>query len=461
MEKTDTKVRTSMRNFLLALALLLATNILMGVTLMTMSKRSLRDQVEERMLDVSKAAAAQIDGDVIKHLTAEDKDTEEYIRTLNILRSFQDNIELDYIYGINPGPNDTFTFAIDPDREDPADFGEAIEATDALKAAAKGVPSVDKKPHADEWGRFYSAYSPIYDSEGNVVGIIGVDFDADWYDGVLNSRKAVAVILTMVALTIGIVLSFIIMSQNRKRFSTMLHRLSELELETKQLDQIIMQSSIKRLDLLPESESKVLKTLANGETVALHSIDEYEAVNTSIESVYNKLHSYLRYVESGVYIDDTTGVKNKAAYRNKIKELDEQIEAGNAEFSAAFFDINGLKKTYTHFGFEAGEKLMFECAVLLKSVFGKENVYHITGDEYIVIMDKKQSWEMSDYFAKFEKALKQYNDEHVQENNLSVAKGSVTFDPEKHKNYRQVFIEVKEACDKDKDKYYGTNAVNT
>lgn len=461
MEKTDTKVRTSMRNFLLALALLLATNILMGVTLMTMSKRSLRDQVEERMLDVSKAAAAQIDGDVIKHLTAEDKDTEEYIRTLNILRSFQDNIELDYIYGINPGPNDTFTFAIDPDREDPADFGEAIEATDALKAAAKGVPSVDKKPHADEWGRFYSAYSPIYDSEENVVGIIGVDFDADWYDGVLNSRKAVAVILTMVALTIGIVLSFIIMSQNRKRFSTMLHRLSELELETKQLDQIIMQSSIKRLDLLPESESKVLKTLANGETVALHSIDEYEAVNTSIESVYNKLHSYLRYVESGVYIDDTTGVKNKAAYRNKIKELDEQIEAGNAEFSAAFFDINGLKKTYTHFGFEAGEKLMFECAVLLKSVFGKENVYHITGDEYIVIMDKKQSWEMSDYFAKFEKALKQYNDEHVQENNLSVAKGSVTFDPEKHKNYRQVFIEVKEACDKDKDKYYGTNAVNT
>ena len=457
MEKTDTKVRTSMRNFLLALALLLITNILMGVTLMTMSKHTLRSQVEKRMLDVSKAAAAQIDGDVIKHLTAEDKGKEEYIRTLNILRSFQENIELDYIYGIKPGPNDTFTFSIDPDREHPADFGEAIEATDALKAAAKGVPSVDKKPHADEWGRFYSAYSPIYDSEGNVVGIIGVDFDADWYDGVLNSRTAVAVIITMVALTIGIVLSFIIMSQNRKRFSTMLRRLSELELETKQLDQIIMQSSIKRLDMLPESESKVLKTLANGETVAHHSIDEYDAVNTSIESVYNKLHSYLRYVESGVYIDDTTGVKNKAAYRNKIKELDEQIEAGNAEFSAAFFDINGLKKTYTHFGFEAGEKLMFECAVMLKSVFGKENVYHITGDEYIVIMDKTQSWEMSDYFVQFEAALKQYNDEHIKENTLSVAKGSVTFDPEKHQNYRQIFIEVKDACDKDKNKYYGRN----
>jgi PleD family two-component response regulator len=62
-------------------------------------------------------------------------------------------------------------------------------------------------------------------------------------------------------------------------------------------------------------------------------------VNTSIEEVYNKLHSYLKYVESRVYTDDTTGVQNKAAYRNKIKELDEQIKAGNAVFSIAFFDI--------------------------------------------------------------------------------------------------------------------------
>jgi diguanylate cyclase (GGDEF)-like protein len=164
-------------------------------------------------------------------------------------------------------------------------------------------------------------------------------------------------------------------------------------------------------------------------------------------------------VESRVYTDDTTGVQNKAAYRNKIKELDEQIKAGNAVFSIAFFDINGIKKIYVHYGFEAGEKLMFECAELLKNVFGRENVYHITGDEFIVIMERKQRLAMKEYFEKFEAALKQYNDEHVQENNLSVAKGTVTFDPEKHQDYRQVFVEVKEACDKDKDEYYGRNTV--
>ncbi|MBO4865676.1 MAG: diguanylate cyclase [Ruminococcus sp.] len=459
MDRKQTNVKTSMRNFLLALVLLLTTNILMGVILVNVSKNALRAQIEERMLDVSKTAAAQIDGDVLKNITAEDKDTEEYNRTLNILRSFQDNIELDYIYGVKPGPNNTFTFTIDPDREDPAEFGESIETTEALLSAGRGKSAVDKESHEDEWGRFYSSYSPIFDSEGNVVGVIGADFNAEWYDKALGSQTSVAVIVTCIALTIGIILSFIIMSQNRKRFIAMLNRLDDLDDVTQKIDKIIMAGSLKRLEMLPDADSTVLKTLASGETYDEHTPNEYEAVNSSIEKVYDKMRSFARYVEARSEIDGTTGVKNKACYRNRIKELDEQISVGKADFSAAFFDINGLKKIYTHHGFEAGEKLLFECAKVLKNVFGKENVYHVTGDEFIILTDQKQNWQMKDLFAEFEKELEKYNEEHVRDNILSVAKGFVTYDRKKHKNYRQVFVEVKAACDADKDEHYGRNKI--
>ena len=458
MEINETKIRSSVRNFVLALALLLITHILMGVVLVSMSKKTLREQINERMLDVANSAAAQIDGDVIEHITAEDKNTEDYNRVLKILRSYQDNIDLEYIYGINPEEDGTFTFTIDPDRDDPADFGEPIAATDALREAAKGTPSADKTPHSDEWGRFYSAYSPISNSEGRIVGIIGVDFDADWYDEKLDSHRAAAVIITMVALTIGIALSFLIFSQNRKRFSAMLNNLNELKRETEKFDHMIMESSIKRLDMLPDSENAVLKTLATGEANKKRSVDEYDALTNSISDVQEKFSRYLKFLDTRTYIDEMTGVSNKAAYRNKIKELDEAISAGNGNFSLAFFDINGLKTTYTYYGFEAGEKLMFECAKLLKSVFGRNNVYHITGDEFVVIMENKQSWQMKDYFAEFDAKLKQYNDEHVSENNLSVAKGAVTFDPEKFSNYRTAFIEVEAACHRDKDAHYGRNS---
>lgn len=37
---------------------------------------------------------------------------------------------------------------------------------------------------------------------------------------------------------------------------------------------------------------------------------------------------------------------------------------------------------------------------------------------------------------------------------LPLQKETVTFDPEKHKNYCQLFIEAEAACFRDKDAYY-------
>ena len=267
MDNKDPKVRTSKRNFIMALILLLLTNMIMGITLTAMEKKTLREQIEQRMLDVANVASAQVNGDELKTITPKDRNNEIYQRTYNTLHTFQNNIELEYIYIIAPLDDGTFTFGIDPDEEDPGKYGELIEATDALKNAAKGTPDVDKTPHSDKWGRFYSAYSPIMDSQGNVIAIVGVDFDADWYDEKMNTHKAAGIILTMVALTVGIVLSFIIMSQNRKRFTAMLKSIDELDKETKKLDDIIMQSSIKKLDMLPNENNSVLKTLAAGESM--------------------------------------------------------------------------------------------------------------------------------------------------------------------------------------------------
>ena len=97
---------------------------------------------------------------------------------------------------------------------------------------------------------------------------------------------------------------------------------------------------------------------------------------------------------------------------------------------------------------------MFECAKALKNVFGKNHVYHVAGDDFIVLIENKSRFDMEDLFKKFDEELKAYNAENAQQNNLAVAKGTVTFDPKKHKNYRQLLIETEAACFKDKDAYY-------
>lgn len=90
------------------------------------------------------------------------------------------------------------------------EFGSPIVSTPALQTASAGVSAVDKSPYEDEWGTFYSAYSPVFDSEGNVVVIVAVDFDADWFQAQVSHQTITIIIVTIISLLFGIALSMTI-----------------------------------------------------------------------------------------------------------------------------------------------------------------------------------------------------------------------------------------------------------
>ncbi|MBR3645036.1 MAG: diguanylate cyclase [Lachnospiraceae bacterium] len=448
MEK-DKKYKTSMRNFIIALILLLATNVMMGVTMMLMAKSTIKSQVEQRMLDVANSAASQLDGDSLKSITEQNIGSDEYNREYKILRSFQDNIKLDYIYTVKPHDDGTFSFIIDPDPEDPGDFGEKIQRTQAIVAASKGTPSVDKEPHKDYWGNFYSAYSPVYDSNKNVVAIVGVDFDANWYGKQTDAHKYLFLIMIMVAMIIGIVLAFIMMSQNRTRFATLMKNLEKLNIEALYLDNTIMQSAIKKLDNMPETEVSTLKMLASGESRKNNYQNEYEEAEEVIEQVYDKLHKYVDYITSEVCNDTAVGVLNKGAYKEKVRRLDDSIKLNRAKFSVAFFDVNDIHKLYTNYGYEEGDTQLFKVAKIVKEIFGEDSVYHITGPELVVIAENKGLLEMEEGFEQFDKNFAVYLSTLESEKHFFVGKGRNTYVRGEHTNYRQVFIGAKQISDRD------------
>ena len=448
----EKKIKTSKRNTIIALVLLLVTNVLLSLTLMHMSKRALRDQMNQRMLDIANTAAYMLNGDELSEMTAEDEGTEPYNRALETLRAFQKNIQLDYIYGIKDMGDGTFTFTIDPDEDEPGEFGFPIETTEALIKASRGTPSVDLIAYEDRWGRFYSAYSPVYDSDGNIAGIVGVDFNADWYDGRLNSNRLATVGITGAALLIGVIISLIVISQNRKRFADTMKTIGELDKATERLDKTIIQQSKKKDS--PNGENAVLKAIAENQNKKQNANNEYEELSLSLTSVYGKLKNYVEYIDSEVFVDHVTDVGNKASYKLHIDKIDEEIKSGIAKFGVAFFDINEIKKVYSNYGYEAADELMYDCARLIKKLFGEQGIYHITGDEFIAITTGDSQLDMDILLAKFENELKSYNSEQGRLHKLYVAKGASVYKPNKHNDYRQVFVEAKEKSDKDKAEYY-------
>lgn len=205
----------------LAASLLLAVNALLGFVLIDQSKAAMKTLIQNRMLDIANTAADMLDGEVLKNLKAEDKGTPPYQQVNDTLAFFQDNIELKYIYCIQAKGEKEFVFSVDPTIEDPGEFGSPIVYTEALYQASKGRAAVDEEPYTDAWGRFYSAYSPVFDSAGQVAGIVAVDFSAQWYDDQIAQQQHTTVVCMMISLLFCVLLVFFVTSSLRRRVRNM------------------------------------------------------------------------------------------------------------------------------------------------------------------------------------------------------------------------------------------------
>ena len=190
---------------------ILSTGLVCGA-LVFQARKAIRTATTQRMIDIANCASGSVDGNILKTITAEDEGTDEYKRIYDALAVYRDNVELDYVYGIKDEGDGTFTFTVDPAIDDPAPFGKEVVRTDALYTASTGIAAADSKPYKDEWGSFYSAYSPVFDSKGKVAGIIGVDFSKEWYEGQLKEQTRNQVFSCLIILAAVLVMSVMLIS---------------------------------------------------------------------------------------------------------------------------------------------------------------------------------------------------------------------------------------------------------
>ncbi|HEX5177588.1 MAG TPA: histidine kinase dimerization/phospho-acceptor domain-containing protein, partial [Chthoniobacteraceae bacterium] len=78
------------------------------------------------------------------------------------------------------------------------------ELTDVLRAAFDGTAGFDRELVTDRWGTWVSAFVPLRDKNGQIEGVVGVDFDADQFTQLIRaSRLGVMGYLGVLILLIG------------------------------------------------------------------------------------------------------------------------------------------------------------------------------------------------------------------------------------------------------------------
>ncbi len=167
---------------------------------------------------------------------------------------------------------------------------------------------------------------------------------------------------------------------------------------------LICRAMIKPLRQLTEET----KGIADGDySVDIHtrSRDEIGTLADSFRDMAEKLQSYIEKINRLAHTDSLTGCENKTSYDKTVKQLEEKIENGSAEFAVVVLDINGLKETNDSKGHYFGDMLISNCANIIRASFPGCALYRIGGDEFSLILTDVNYSSRSAYMDSLDAAL--------------------------------------------------------
>ena len=87
-------------------------------------------------------------------------------------------------------------------------------------------------------------------------------------------------------------------------------------------------------------------------------------------------------------LDELTGIKNKNAFSEHVREIDEAINIGDIDpvFGVVMCDINDLKQINDTRGHSFGDEAIQKACRMICDIFEESSVYRIGGDEFVVIL---------------------------------------------------------------------------
>ncbi|MBR0400828.1 MAG: diguanylate cyclase [Mogibacterium sp.] len=447
--KTNTKTKTrsvTYKYIMLFSALLLLTNMILGVVMYNQSRLTVRELVRKNMLSVSNTAAGLMDGDTLGSFTKDDVGSAEWQAVIDELSVFQTNNDIEFIYTVRrerSADGDKYVFVVDPDPENPGELGEEIVVTEAVVSAADGVASVDSEPAQDEWGYFYSAYSPVFDSKGKVSAIVGVDFDAAWYDAQIREHMKPAIYITAIFMLVCVAIVGLFSRKMLERLNMLNSKLSNL---TVSVDELITELSTEsNVWLNADTGAEIGEKAERPATRNMNDNgDEIDVLSGRLQDMEEELKLYQAFAHVRACTDSLTGVRNTTAYTEIKDSLNRRISQESVSFAVIVFDINYLKKINDCYGHAAGDEVIRSAGRVIARAFGHAVTFRVGGDEFLVLDEAATVDGIEEKIKQLRESIDEYNAGR-DEPKLSLSIGYSFYEPDQDKSVREVFVRADEA----------------
>ena len=162
--------------------------------------------VEEAQM-AAEIATDVIDGDLVSALVPGCENTEEYQTLLTVMRDVQERFGIAYLYTLYTDGSKVY-YGVDSDTSSLQNkIGAEYETPyEDLADTFAGEEYIEDYIDSSEYGDLVSAYEPIVDSSGKIVGVLGCDYDASNIVERLRSTSLQIVLMTIVCTAIALVI---------------------------------------------------------------------------------------------------------------------------------------------------------------------------------------------------------------------------------------------------------------
>ena len=391
--KTQKKVQISIRAKILVgmvVCTLIVAN-LSGWFLMNQAKTTLLEQCKQNAGSSAKIAAQRIDGDLLEQLQAGDEGSADYEEILSQLQEFLCGDEIKYIYTMRMN-GDTLEFIVDADTEEGAAIGEAYEIYDEIAEAFDGNVTVDSEMTSDEWGDFYSAFAPVYNSAGDIVGIVGVDCSVTEIRFQQSALIRKFMLIELAGLAIAVVLSLVISGVLSRSVSAIAGKMSELAQKEGDLTQkITVRSSDEvgniagSLNVFLENLREIIKKISDCEYKLAGNSEHVNNIVTASADGVSKVNATMSVMEDNVL--EMSEVVHKIAEDAKNNNERMASVIGETKAQAEYIGEIGVKaKNLEKDAIQAKERMQETIVRIGRTLEGKieeskevEKVQKLTG----------------------------------------------------------------------------------
>ena len=266
-----------------------------------------------------------IDVDQLEEISAENGDTEAYSALFNSMCGIKDDCGIQYLYTLYTDKNNVY-YGVDADTTaSHHDFGALFEVSyQELKSVFDGKMYVQDYIDSTEDGDLISAYMPLTDSNGTVIGIVGCDYDASGVVERLDLALQRTIQISAICLIIALLLLNLLVSAVIKKLRMVDGKIYELVHNEGDLTQTLDVHTGDEMEMIAGNVNDLLGHIRE---IMLNISENAEQLKESSRTVSNKLaNAEIGITDvSSVMEEMSAGIEQSSASLEQVNESTKQI----------------------------------------------------------------------------------------------------------------------------------------